>query len=105
LKKLIDSGEKFYLVDVLSLNSFEAYHVPKSINIPLSGDFVKEFEQKTKASKDDKTVVYCSSETCGASPQAYKKLKEAGYENAVHFKGGLAGWKDAGYKLEGEASE
>lgn len=105
LKKLIDSDEKYYLIDVLSQNSFEAYHVPKSINIPLSDEFVGEFEEKTDASKDDKVIVYCSSETCNASPRAYKKLKSAGYKNAMHFKGGLAGWKDAGFKLAGEASE
>ena len=105
LKKLIDSNEKFYLVDVLSPNSFETYHIPKSINIPLSGTFISDLEEKTDATKEDKIIVYCSSKTCHASPQAYQKLKEAGYKNAAHFRGGLEGWKDAGYRLEGEASE
>lgn len=105
LKDLLDSDEKFYLVNVLSPKSFAAYHVPRSINVPNSGNFIKEFEEKTDAKKDDKIIVYCSSKTCEVSPQAYKKLIKAGYKNAAHFKGGLAGWKDAGFKLEGDASE
>lgn len=105
LKNLIDSGEDFYLVDVLSANSYEANHVPTAVNVPEGPDFVAELEAATGASQEDRVIVYCSSSTCQASVRAYQKLQEAGYENAAHFKGGLAGWQDAGYELEGAAAE
>jgi rhodanese-related sulfurtransferase len=98
LKEKIDSDEKFKLVDVLSKNSFDGQHIPKSINI--TGDELDEKAQKELPDKNEEIIVYCSSKTCGASPNIGIKLEEMGYTNVVHFEEGLAGWQDAGYKFE-----
>ena len=103
LKKKIDGGADFYLVDVLSANSFEARHVPGAKNVPNGPEFLKQFESEIKATKDAEIIVYCASATCMASVQAAVTLEKAGYTNVAHYKDGLAGWQDAGYKFEGEA--
>ncbi len=104
LKKKIDEGGDFYLVDVLSPNSFEARHVPGAKNVPNSPNFAKEFDEQIGAPKDADIIVYCSSNTCMASVQAAQRLEEAGYTNVTHFQDGLAGWQNAGYEFEGEAA-
>lgn len=100
LKEKIDRDQNdFYLVDVLSPQSYEARHVPTAVNIP-AGDpeFVKKVEE-LGPSKDSEVVVYCSSETCQASVRAADALEQAGFNNVVHFSGGLAGWQEAGYEF------
>lgn len=104
LKKKIDGGGDFYLVDVLSPNSYEARHVPGAKNVPNDPNFVKDFEEKIGAPKGADIIVYCSSNTCMASVQAAQRLEEAGYTNVTHFQDGLAGWQNAGYEFEGEAA-
>lgn len=100
LKKKIDSGAgNFYLIDVLSPQSYGARHVPGAKNIPEKTNFLKTFEKVTQAPKDAEIVVYCSSDTCMASVRAAYALEKARYTNVKHYKDGLAGWKDAGYAL------
>jgi rhodanese-related sulfurtransferase len=97
LKKKLDSGGNFKVVNVLSKDSYNATHIPGSINIPLN-----EIEKRAKKELPDKNqeiIVHCSSETCQASPAAAEKLKNMGYKNVVEFSGGIAGWQDAGYEF------
>jgi len=98
LKGKIDSDEKFKLIDVLSKESFDAQHVPKSINIP--GGELEEKAPSKLPDKNEEIIVYCSSKTCQASPNAARKLEELGYTNVIDFEDGLAGWKDAGFEFE-----
>ena len=101
LKKKLEANEDFVLVNVLSKDSFEAKHVPKSINIP-----VEELEQKAPSELPDKNkeiIVYCASTECQASPKAAKKLVEMGYTSVTDYEAGVAGWQDAGYQFEGSA--
>jgi rhodanese-related sulfurtransferase len=105
LKNKLDNKEEFYLVDVLSTNSFESRHIPGAKNVPYSEvDFVKNFEEKIGAGKDAEIIVYCASNTCPASVNAGKALDEAGYSNVTHYADGLAGWKNASYSFEGETA-
>jgi len=100
LKKKIDAKEDFVLINVLSKESYEARHVPSSINIP-----VDEVENRAPTELPDKNkemIVYCASKTCLASPRAAKKLVELGYTNVTEYEAGIAGWQDAGYEFEEE---
>jgi rhodanese-related sulfurtransferase len=102
LKKKIDEGRGFYLIDALSANSYEARHVPGAQNVPNGSEFLMQFESEIKAPKDAEIIVYCSSSGCMASVQAADTLEKAGYTNIAHYKDGLAGWQNAGYKFEGD---
>ena len=103
LKQKIDAGASMYLIDVLAPESFEARHVPGAKHVRKGPDFVERFEKEIGAPKDTEIIVYCSSDTCVASVQSAEQLEAAGYTNVVHYKDGLAGWKNAGYAFEGKA--
>jgi len=97
LKAMMEAGEEFVLVDVLSPDSYRTNHLPGAINIPV---YEIEREARKRLPKEAKIVVYCASFECQASPTAAAKLDELGYQNVVDFEGGLADWKEAGYPLE-----
>ncbi len=97
LKAMMEAGEDFVLVDVLSPDSYRKNHLPGAINIPV---YEIETEAPKRLSKSTKIVVYCASFECQASPTAAKKLEEMGFEQVIDFEGGLADWKEAGYPLE-----
>lgn len=104
LKKELDNKKSFYLIDVLMKNSFEARHIPGAKNVPYGTDFIKQFAEEINASKDAEIIVYCASSGCQLSVMAAVALEKAGYSNVRHYKDGLAGWQNAGYKFEGEAA-
>ncbi|MEX0877455.1 MAG: rhodanese-like domain-containing protein [Candidatus Spechtbacterales bacterium] len=102
LKNKLDSKEDFLLVNVLSASSFEGMRIPGSVNVDVhESGFVERMEKVTEGDKDKEIIVHCSSATCQASPSAARKLVEEGYTNVADFEDGLAGWKEAGYPLEG----
>lgn len=94
LKKKLESGEDFILINVLNEDSFENEHIPGSINIP----FTEISKHKDVLEVDKEIVVYCSDEECEASPIAAKKLSNLGFNNVVDFEGGLEEWKEKGYR-------
>lgn len=102
LKKKIDNKEDFVLVDVLGENSYEMWHIPGSVNVPNGPDFLERFE-KTGALKDKEIITCCASATCMASVRAAEVLEKAGYANVGHYKEGIVGWQNAGFRFEGEA--
>ena len=100
LREMIDKGEDFVLVNVLSEESFWKKHIPGSINIPVHEDGFKEKAKDLLPGKDEKIVVYCASFDCSASPKAAKKLEELGYTNVYDYEGGIKEWESAGYKMK-----
>ena len=100
LKKMIDSGENFVLIDVLDKKDFERHHIPGAVNIPVHGDNFMEKVAEKVPGKNTKIVVYCASFECQASPGAAKKLTEAGYTNVFDYEGGIKDWKQANYPVE-----
>src|SRR6056297_1439841 len=101
LKKRIDEGSNFALIEVLSPEDYNKEHIKGAINIP-----VREIGKKAneRFNKDDELIVYCSSPTCQASPSAAKKLDRLGFTNVYDFVGGKQEWKEAGFPME-ESSE
>jgi len=100
LKKKIEQGSDFVLIDVLGEASYEQRHLPGAISIDAHNEDFVEQVQKRVPDKDKEVVVYCSSFSCQLSPEAARKLAEAGYTNVVDFEGGLADWEEAGYPFE-----
>lgn len=95
LKAKLDRGEPFKLVNALGEWEFEAKHIPGSLH------FKSVAEALSALSPQDEIVVYCSNPSCRASSEMYKELSEHGYRNVRRFEGGIVGWEDAGYPLEG----
>ena len=96
LKRKIDLGEEFVLVNALDEDKFRAMHIPGSVNI------CREEDIKRCLSLEDVIVVYCADESCDRSIVLYRQLEGYGYHNVFRFAGGLRAWATAGYELEGE---
>jgi len=89
--KIMDSGEQFVLLDVLSADSYDKGHIDGAASFPV--ETINEDSAADKLSKDSKIIVYCGSFQCSASTQAAKKLSALGY-NVVDYKGGLKEWQE-----------
>lgn len=102
LMKMVSSGQKFKLVDVLDREHFETEHIKGAISLP-----VNEIEKKAAkiVKKSETIVVYCASFDCQASTMAAEKLLSLGYKNVLDYKGGLKDYKEAGLPLEGSLYE
>ena len=100
LKKKLDAGDDFVLVDVLGEEYYEKRHVPKAINLPITSENFEEEARNKLPDKERPVIVYCASKMCLASPGAAKKLVEMGYSNITDFEGGIKEWEEAGYSFE-----
>jgi rhodanese-related sulfurtransferase len=98
LKKKLDAGEDFHLVEVLAEKEFERLHIRGAENIPF-GKVIE--EAKRRFSKNDEVVVYCADEECKASPKAAEKLETFGFTKVKEYPGGKKEWREAGYPMEG----
>lgn len=98
LLKLINSGKKYKLVDVLDADHYAKTHIKGAISIPIT-----ELRQKADAQlpKDETIITYCASFSCPASTTAAKILMSLGYKNVFDYKGGLKEYADAKLPLEG----
>lgn len=96
LKAKLDRGDRFKLVNALGEWEFRAKHISGSLH------FSSVEEALAELSPEDEIVVYCSNPSCRASSEMYKELHEKGYRNVRRFEGGIVGWEDAGYALEGD---
>jgi len=88
LKKKVDAGDDFLLVDVREQNEYEIVAIPGSVLIP-KGDIVSG-EALSSLPMDKQIILHCKS---GArSAEALAVLHKAGFADAVHVGGGVLGW-------------
>jgi len=99
LKRKLDDGEDFVLVDALAPMSYAHSHLPGAINLP--PEWVDERGPTRIPDLDAEVVVYCTNSTCDASVASAQRLIELGYRNVRHYPGGKQDWKEAGLPLEG----
>jgi|InoplaM3SPM_1038593.scaffolds.fasta_scaffold21947_1 rhodanese-related sulfurtransferase len=88
-----ESDTEFVLVDARDAIQYAREHVPGAINVP----YVEIRAGGLLPPRDQRIVVYCSSETCPISQYAYEALDQLGYEEIYDMRAGLQGWRDAGY--------
>jgi len=99
LKRKLNEGHEFVLVDALAPMSFAHSHLPGAINLP--PEWVDERGPRRIPDVDAEVVVYCTNVTCDASVETAQRLIELGYRNVRHYAGGKQEWKEAGLPLEG----
>ena len=87
------SGEDFALLDARDAVQYTREHIPGAVNVP----YVEIRAGGLLPPRDQRIVVYCSSETCPISQYAYEALDQLGYEEIYDMRAGLQGWKDAGF--------
>ncbi|MEM9324433.1 MAG: rhodanese-like domain-containing protein [Bacteroidota bacterium] len=88
LKKLLDEGVDFQLIDVREPNEFEFANLQGEL-IPLSAvpDNVDKF------SKDKQVVVHCRSGARSGNAIQYLEQNH-GFDNLYNLKGGILAWAD-----------
>ena len=95
VKRRLDGGETFQLVDVREESEFAASHLPGAIHIG-KGVIERDVESKIPDFKAD-IVLYCGGGY--RSALAADALQKMGYTNVISMDGGFGAWKDASYPL------
>ena len=95
LKKKMDKGETFVLLDVRSEADYQAAHLPGSLHIS-RGEL--EFAAAAKIPDTD-TPIYVYCRTGVKATFAAKTLLDIGYSNVTRISDSFKGWLEAGYPV------
>ena len=87
LKRKIDSGEDFQLIDVRETFEYEVSNLGGE-NIPLSGILI----ESDKIATDKPVIVQCRSGKRSAA--AIMQLQTLGFDNLYNLEGGILAWKE-----------
>lgn len=93
--KLIDSKEKFVLLDVRSEESYNVGHIDSAVSFVINT--IDEKSAAKKLTKQSRVIVYCAGFSCHSSASAAKKLASFGYK-VLDYKGGMKEWREKGNK-------
>ncbi len=99
VQQKLQGDENVALVDVLSEESFNEFHLPDAINVPLGNEFPQRI-QNAVPDKSQPVILYCKNTECDASPKAAKQMEQMGYQQVYDYEAGKADWKEAGLKVE-----
>lgn len=92
VKRRIDSGEKFVLVDVREDNEWAMGHLPNAVHLG-KGVIERDIEQRIPDT-GAKVILYCGGGF--RSALVADNLQKMGYSNVESMDGGWRGWLDAG---------
>ena len=96
VKRRLEAGEKFELIDVREESEFTRGHIPGAIHLG-KGVIERDIE---KAIPDPNTqiVLYCGGGF--RSALAADSIQKMGYKNVISMDGGWRAWRAAGYDTE-----
>ena len=100
LKKKLDQGESFVLIDCREQEEWESGHIRQALLAPLS-DFenqLTKLESDGTINKDKLIVVHCRSGK--RSMMTCQLLSERGHRRLLNVEGGILGWKEEGFPVE-----
>ena len=100
VKRRLDHGEKFHLVDVREDSEWANGHLPGATHLG-KGVIERDIEQKIPDTSAE-IVLYCGGGF--RSALAADNLQKMGYANVISMDGGFRGWKDAGYPVQKDAA-
>jgi rhodanese-related sulfurtransferase len=95
VKKKLDQGEKFLLVDVREESEFAKDHLPGSIHLG-KGIIERDIEARVPDTAAP-LVLYCGGGF--RSALAADNLQKMGYTNVISMDGGIRDWREKGYPL------
>jgi rhodanese-related sulfurtransferase len=96
VKKRLDAGEKFTLVDVREDSEWARGHLPGAIHLG-KGVIERDIEQSAP-DKSTTLVLYCGGGF--RSALAADNLRKMGYTNPISMDGGWRAWTEAGLPTE-----
>jgi len=92
VKRRIDAGEKFLLIDVREDNEWAKGHLPGAVHLS-KGIIERDIEQRVPET-GAKLILYCGGGFRSAI--AGDNLQKMGYTNVESMDGGWRGWLEAG---------
>jgi len=96
VKRSMDAGEKFVLVDVREESEWARGHLPGAIHLG-KGIIERDIEQRVPDA-GTKIILYCGGGF--RSALSADNLQKMGYTNVESMDGGWKGWLDAGLATE-----
>lgn len=96
VKRRMESGEEFLLVDVREDNEWAKGHLPRAVHMGrgiIERDIEKQVPETTK-----KIILYCGGGF--RSALVADNLQKMGYTNVESMDGGWRGWTEAGLPVE-----
>jgi len=97
VKRRQDKGETFHLIDVREDREWANGHLPGAIH--LGKGVIERDIEGTIPDVAEEIVLYCGGGY--RSALAAEALQKMGYTNVISMDGGIRGWKESGYELEG----
>ncbi len=94
VKAAIGDGEELALLDVREEAAFSLGHLLFASNLPLSR---QEVEAPFLVPRREARVIVIDAEGEGLAQRAARRLFDLGWKNIAVLRGGVAGWRDAGY--------
>jgi|ERR1051326_859981 rhodanese-related sulfurtransferase len=95
--KSLAESKKAVIIDVNGTESYQKGHIPGALNY----ETVRARLAKVLPSdKNALIVAYCGGPKCKAYQAAATAAEKLGYKNIKHMSAGIAGWKEAGQKME-----
>jgi rhodanese-related sulfurtransferase len=95
VKKKMDLGKKFILVDVREESEFAKDHLPGAIHLG-KGIIERDIEARVP-DLNAEMVLYCGGGF--RSALAADNLQKMGYKNVISMDGGIRGWREKNYPL------
>ncbi len=95
VKKRMDHGDKFVLVDVREESEFAKDHLPGAIHLG-KGVIERDIEGRVPELNTE-MVLYCGGGY--RSALAADNLQKMGYTNVISMDGGIRGWREKNYPL------
>ena len=96
VKKRMDRGDKFLLVDVREESEYAKDHLPGAIHLG-KGVIERDIEERVPELNQE-MILYCGGGY--RSALAADNLQKMGYTNVISMDGGIRGWREKGYPLK-----
>src|SRR5215470_20163849 len=92
VKRRVDAGERFHLVDVREQDEWARGHLPGAVH--LSKGIIERDIERTVPDPNAKLILYCGGGF--RSALVAENLQKMGYTNVESMDGGWKGWVEAG---------
>jgi rhodanese-related sulfurtransferase len=99
VKRKLDRGEEFLLIDVREDSEWAVDHLPKAIHLG-KGVIERDIERRVPE-MNTPIILYCGGGF--RSALATESLQRMGYTNVASMDGGIRGWRENGYPLTSES--
>jgi polyisoprenoid-binding protein YceI len=105
LKRWMDAGRPFALLDVLPAEMFQRSRLPGAVNACIYEITFLDQVAALLPDRKEPVVVYCAGSGSRASADAAERLLGVGYEEVYRFEGGREAWAGSGLPFEGQPYE